>query len=165
MKVFGLAGWRNSGKTTLMVRLVSLLTDRGLKISTVKHADLSFDIDQPGKDSHRHRTAGATPPTQWPRKDDHMYYPPMKVSTQRGICGDAGASQAFRNDARAQNNPGRRWGKTASRMRRDACPMSHIAPRAAPTRETVLPHQIASIWPDSALKRWSVGDFGCKVTG
>lgn len=60
MKVFGLAGWRNSGKTTLMVRLVSLLTGQGLKISTVKHADLSFDIDQPGKDSHRHRTAGAT---------------------------------------------------------------------------------------------------------
>ena len=60
MKVFGLAGWRNSGKTTLMVRLVSLLTGRGLRISTVKHADLSFDIDQPGKDSHRHRTAGAT---------------------------------------------------------------------------------------------------------
>ena len=60
MKVFGLAGWRNSGKTTLMVRLVSLLTGQGLRISTVKHADLSFDIDQPGKDSHRHRTAGAT---------------------------------------------------------------------------------------------------------
>ncbi len=60
MKIFGLAGWRNSGKTTLMVRLVSLLTDRGLKISTVKHADPSFDIDRPGKDSHRHRAAGAT---------------------------------------------------------------------------------------------------------
>ncbi len=60
MKVFGLVGWKNSGKTTLMVRLVTLLTDRGLKISTVKHADLHFDIDQPGKDSHRHRTAGAT---------------------------------------------------------------------------------------------------------
>ena len=60
MKVFGLAGWKNSGKTTLGVRLVTLLTDRGLKISTVKHADLSFDVDQPGKDSHRHRAAGAT---------------------------------------------------------------------------------------------------------
>lgn len=60
MKVFGLAGWKNSGKTTLVVRLVTLLTDRGLKISTVKHADLSFDVDQPGKDSHRHRAAGAT---------------------------------------------------------------------------------------------------------
>ncbi|MCH8092768.1 MAG: molybdopterin-guanine dinucleotide biosynthesis protein B [Proteobacteria bacterium] len=60
MKVFGLAGWKNSGKTTLVVRLVTLLTDRGLKISTVKHADLGFDVDQPGKDSHRHRAAGAT---------------------------------------------------------------------------------------------------------
>ena len=60
MKVFGLAGWRNSGKTTLMVRRVSLLTDQGLKISTVKHAGLSFDVDEPGKDSHRRRTAGAT---------------------------------------------------------------------------------------------------------
>jgi molybdopterin-guanine dinucleotide biosynthesis protein B len=59
MKVFGLAGWKNSGKTTLMVRLVTLLTGRGLKVSTVKHADHNFDIDQPGKDSHRHRDAGA----------------------------------------------------------------------------------------------------------
>ncbi len=47
--------------------------------------------------------------------------------------------------------PGLRWGKTASRMRRDACPMSHIALRAAPTRETVLPHQIDSYLPRTAL--------------
>ncbi len=66
MKVFGLVGWKNSGKTTLMVGLVSLLTGRGLRISTVKHADLNFDIDQPGKDSHRHRTAGATDPSPNP---------------------------------------------------------------------------------------------------
>lgn len=60
MKVLGLAGWKNSGKTTLMVRLVTLLTDRGLRVSTVKHADHNFDVDQPGKDSYRHRAAGAT---------------------------------------------------------------------------------------------------------
>ncbi len=60
MKVLGLAGWKNSGKTALMVRLVTLLTSRGLRVSTVKHADHNFDVDQPGKDSYRHRAAGAT---------------------------------------------------------------------------------------------------------
>ena len=60
MKVFGLAGWSGSGKTTLLVGLVRVLTRRGLSVSTVKHAHHDFDIDQPGKDSYRHREAGAT---------------------------------------------------------------------------------------------------------
>ena len=59
MKVFGIVGWKNSGKTTLVERLVSELTGRGLRISTVKHAHHRFDTDQPGKDSYRHRAAGA----------------------------------------------------------------------------------------------------------
>ncbi|MBI1182276.1 MAG: molybdopterin-guanine dinucleotide biosynthesis protein B [Alphaproteobacteria bacterium] len=60
MHVMGIVGWKNSGKTTLVVELVKLLTARGLKIGTIKHAHHSFDIDQPGKDSYRHREAGAT---------------------------------------------------------------------------------------------------------
>jgi len=57
--VFGIAGFKNAGKTTLTVRLVEELTSRGLKISTVKHAHHAFDIDHPGRDSFRHREAGA----------------------------------------------------------------------------------------------------------
>jgi molybdopterin-guanine dinucleotide biosynthesis protein B len=60
MKLFGLAGWSGAGKTTLVVRLLPALAARGLCVSTMKHAHHSFDIDQPGKDSHRHRAAGAT---------------------------------------------------------------------------------------------------------
>ncbi|WP_417517588.1 molybdopterin-guanine dinucleotide biosynthesis protein B [Minwuia sp.] len=60
MKVLGLAGWSGAGKTTLMVRLIPVLTARGLRVSTVKHAHHRFDVDTPGKDSHRHREAGAT---------------------------------------------------------------------------------------------------------
>lgn len=59
MKLFGLAGWSGSGKTTLMVRLIPELTGRGLSVSTLKHAHHAFDVDQPGKDSYRHREAGA----------------------------------------------------------------------------------------------------------
>ena len=59
MKVFGITGWKNSGKTTLVVDLVSLLTQRGLRVSTIKHAHHNFDIDKPGTDSHSHRQAGA----------------------------------------------------------------------------------------------------------
>jgi molybdopterin-guanine dinucleotide biosynthesis protein B len=60
MKVFGLAGWSGAGKTTLMERLLAELTGCDLRVSTMKHAHHNFDLDQPGKDSHRHRVAGAT---------------------------------------------------------------------------------------------------------
>ncbi len=59
MKIFGIVGWKNSGKTTLVERLVSEIAAQGFSVSTVKHAHHSFDVDQPGKDSHRHRVAGA----------------------------------------------------------------------------------------------------------
>lgn len=59
MNIFGIAGWKNNGKTTLLERLVQELSARGYVVSTVKHAHHAFDIDQPGRDSYRHRTAGA----------------------------------------------------------------------------------------------------------
>ena len=59
MRIFGLAGWSGSGKTTLMAALIPELVARGVAVSTVKHAHHAFDIDQPGKDSWRHRQAGA----------------------------------------------------------------------------------------------------------
>ena len=58
--VIGIAGWKNSGKTTLVERLVAELTARGRRVATVKHAHHDFEIDHPGTDSFRHRTAGAT---------------------------------------------------------------------------------------------------------
>jgi molybdopterin-guanine dinucleotide biosynthesis adapter protein len=60
MKVFGLAGWSGSGKTTLVTKLLPELIGRGLTVSTMKHAHHGFDVDQPGKDSYAHRSAGAT---------------------------------------------------------------------------------------------------------
>ena len=60
MRVIGLAGWSGSGKTTLLVKAIPRLTARGLRVSTLKHAHHSFDLDQPGKDSYAHRAAGAT---------------------------------------------------------------------------------------------------------
>jgi molybdopterin-guanine dinucleotide biosynthesis protein B len=59
MKTFGFAGWSGSGKTTLIEQLIPRLVKRGLKVSLIKHAHHSFDVDQPGKDSYRHRHAGA----------------------------------------------------------------------------------------------------------
>jgi len=60
MKIFGVTGWKNAGKTGLMERLVSEITSRGLRVSTLKHAHHSFDVDHPGRDSYRHREAGAS---------------------------------------------------------------------------------------------------------
>ena len=59
MRIFGFAGWSGSGKTTLMVALIPELVSRGITVSTLKHAHHAFDVDQPGKDSWRHRQAGA----------------------------------------------------------------------------------------------------------
>jgi len=60
MQIFGLAGWSGSGKTTLLAALIPELISRGIRVSTLKHAHHAFDIDQPGKDSWRHRQAGAS---------------------------------------------------------------------------------------------------------
>ena len=59
MKVVGFAGYSGSGKTTLVEQLIGVLKQRGLRVSVVKHAHHQFDIDQPGKDTFRHRAAGA----------------------------------------------------------------------------------------------------------
>ena len=59
MRLYGVVGWKNAGKTGLMERLVAEITGRGFSVSTVKHAHHSFDVDHPGKDSFRHRSAGA----------------------------------------------------------------------------------------------------------
>jgi len=57
---FGIAGYKNSGKTALIVALVRELVGRGWRVGTIKHAHHAFDIDHPGKDSYLHRAAGAT---------------------------------------------------------------------------------------------------------
>jgi molybdopterin-guanine dinucleotide biosynthesis adapter protein len=59
MRVIGLAGWSGAGKTTLLTRLIPLFRQQGLRVSVIKHAHHDFDIDVPGKDSWRHRQAGA----------------------------------------------------------------------------------------------------------
>ncbi len=59
MKILGIAGWSGSGKTTLVLKLIPALLQRGVAVSTVKHAHHNFDVDKPGKDSWEHRRAGA----------------------------------------------------------------------------------------------------------
>jgi molybdopterin-guanine dinucleotide biosynthesis protein B len=59
MKIFGFAGYSGSGKTTLIEQLIPLFTAKGLRVSLIKHTHHDFDLDQPGKDSWRHRQAGA----------------------------------------------------------------------------------------------------------
>ena len=59
MKVFGITGWKNGGKTGLVERLVAEFTTRGLDVATIKHAHHTAEVDQPGTDSMSHRKAGA----------------------------------------------------------------------------------------------------------
>ena len=59
MKTFGFAGWSGSGKTTLIEQLIPRFVKQALRVSLIKHAHHTFDVDHPGKDSYRHRHAGA----------------------------------------------------------------------------------------------------------
>ena len=59
MNIIGISGWSGNGKTTLLTRLIPALLERGYTVSSIKHAHHKFDIDTPGKDSYRHREAGA----------------------------------------------------------------------------------------------------------
>jgi molybdopterin-guanine dinucleotide biosynthesis protein MobB len=59
MRVYGITGWKNTGKTTLTERLVTEIVGRGLRLATVKHAHHDTEVDHPGRDSFRHRQAGA----------------------------------------------------------------------------------------------------------
>jgi molybdopterin-guanine dinucleotide biosynthesis adapter protein len=86
MRVFGLVGWSGSGKTTLMTRLIPELAGRGIRVSTVKHAHHSFDVDQPGKDSFLHRTAGAVEvmvasANRWALMHEHRGAPESQLET------------------------------------------------------------------------------------
>lgn len=58
-RILGVVGWSGSGKTHLLARLIRLLSERGVRVATLKHAHHNFDVDVPGKDSHTHRMAGA----------------------------------------------------------------------------------------------------------
>lgn len=60
MKIYGIIGWKNAGKTSLIERLVSDIVARGISVSTIKHVHHDVDLDRPGKDTFRHRAAGAT---------------------------------------------------------------------------------------------------------
>jgi molybdopterin-guanine dinucleotide biosynthesis protein B len=60
MKVIGIAGYSGSGKTTLIEKLIPVFVREGLRVSLIKHAHHEFDLDQPGKDSYRHRNAGCS---------------------------------------------------------------------------------------------------------
>ena len=76
MKVFGIAGWSGSGKTTLIERLVPRFMADGWRVSVIKHAHQKFDIDRPGKDSHRFREAGShevliSSPSRWALMREH----------------------------------------------------------------------------------------------
>ena len=76
MNVLGIAGWSNAGKTTLLEKVLPLLTGRGLRVSVVKHAHHRFDVDQPGKDSYRMREAGShevliSSPLRWALMREH----------------------------------------------------------------------------------------------
>ena len=78
MKLWGVTGWKNSGKTGLMERLVTEFSSRGLTVSTVKHAHHSFDVDHKGRDSYRHREAGAKEVLLSSRKEA-IGIPPKKI--------------------------------------------------------------------------------------
>jgi molybdopterin-guanine dinucleotide biosynthesis protein MobB len=60
VRIYGIVGWKNSGKTTLMSQVIAEITARGISVSAIKHTHHAVDLDRPGKDTFRHREAGAS---------------------------------------------------------------------------------------------------------
>src|SRR4029079_704813 len=90
MKVIGLAGWSGAGKTTLLTRAIPQLQKQGLRVSVIKHAHHAFDVDVPGKDSWKHREAGAaevlvSSPQRWALM--HALRVASPVACARSACG------------------------------------------------------------------------------
>lgn len=109
MQVFGLAGWSGSGKTTLLIRLLPVLIARGLTVSTVKHAHHAFTIDQPGKDSWRHREAGASEvivasANRWALMHEHRgaAEPPLSALLQHMSPVDLVLVEGFKGETHAK---------------------------------------------------------------
>jgi molybdopterin-guanine dinucleotide biosynthesis protein B len=92
--MFGITGWKNSGKTTLAARLIAELCKRGYVVSAIKHAHESFDVDQPGRDSYELRKAGArqvilSSPKRWALMHELRGEPEMeftKIVSEVGTC-------------------------------------------------------------------------------
>jgi len=84
MITLGIVGWSGAGKTTMLEAAIRLLVAEGLRVATIKHAHKRFDMDRPGKDSHRHREAGArqvlvTSPNRWALLTEHANEAPPSL--------------------------------------------------------------------------------------
>lgn len=106
MRVFGITGYKNAGKTTLVEKLVAEFVARGVRVSTVKHAHHAFDVDTPGRDSHRHRVAGAsevlvTSRYRWAlmHENRHEPEPPLSTLLSRLSPVDLILVEGFKKDA------------------------------------------------------------------
>lgn len=80
MKRIHILGRKNHGKTTLMVELVEHLTARGIRVGTIKHTHHAHELDTPGKDSHRHRAAGASVSAILSRSMNAVFWPPSATA-------------------------------------------------------------------------------------
>ena len=109
MHVFGFAGWSGSGKTTLIEQLIPRFMARGLTVSLIKHAHHEFDLDQPGKDSFRHREAGCqevliTSAVRWALQHELRGAPELTLSEalQKLSPCDLALVEGFKNAAIAK---------------------------------------------------------------
>ncbi len=103
MRAIGICGWSGSGKTTLIEGLLPALARAGLTVSTIKHAHHGFDIDRPGKDSHRHRLAGAREvllagPDRWALLHETAVEPALEALLARLEPVDVVLVEGFKHD-------------------------------------------------------------------
>ena len=101
-RILGIVGWSGSGKTTLIERVLPLLRARGLTVSTVKHAHHGFDMDRPGKDSFRHRAAGAAETlvisdSRWVLLAEATTPPPLETLLERMASVDLVLVEGFKS--------------------------------------------------------------------
>ena len=140
MKVIGIAGYSGSGKTTLIEKLIPVLVREGLRVSLVKHAHHEFDVDQPGKDSWRHRHAGCT---------EVLVSSSKRWALMHELRGAAGALAAGAAEAPVALRPGDRRG-----LQERADPQGRGAPPRRPQRRCCYPEDphVVAVATDEPLE-------------
>jgi len=150
MKILGIAGYSGSGKTTLIEKLVPILVGEGLRVSLIKHAHHQFEVDQPGKDSYRHRYAGCA---------EVLVSSSRRVGLMHELRGDDEPTLEEQSPAPLSVRPGSRRGlearpdpqdRGASRRRRPAAALSRDPHVIAIATDEPLPAKVPQFGLDDA---------------
>ena len=149
-----IVGWKNSGKTTLMSQVIGAITARGFSVSAIKHTHHAVDLDQPGKDTYRHRASGAVQVALASSARWAVMTELRETRSQRWTIWSRNSIRSIWCWSKGSRNTGiRKWRRIATRPVKGCWPA-----RTPPSPRWPPPIQRAPSWPDSSIPLLSLDD-------